>query len=372
MSGSAGQPDSYIDRYRIAVEKQSFQGKYNAPSVIVTLSIALSLYNSLELGLLISTTFKRWRGLYFWSLCACNAGVIFYTLGMMLGYFKLCILWLNATMLNIGWICMIVCQSLVLYSRLGLILDNARILAAVKWMIVVDCIVLITPTIVLNYGTLYTHSDAFGRGYFYIEHIQVAGFSIQELIISGLYVWKTISLLKVLEKPNTRSVIWQLMVMNFVIIGMDIVLIVLQFKHLQLYQEAIKAFVYSVKLKLELNILSKLVDLVHGDSANRRMTLEIIDANTLTGQARSNMQKEMSGLDRLNSTDKVPQDLGEHGYTDGPRTRASVQPVRTSDEDNDMDGIARVVLPQSTNRYSARTSGRDSDILYADMLRSMK
>ena len=75
-------PDGYFED---AVQKQTFDGRYTATSVIVTLSIALAYYNSLEMVLLISATFKRWQGLYFWSLTLCNQGVFFYTLGMMLG-----------------------------------------------------------------------------------------------------------------------------------------------------------------------------------------------------------------------------------------------------------------------------------------------
>ncbi|RMD40235.1 hypothetical protein DV735_g4897, partial [Chaetothyriales sp. CBS 134920] len=236
--------------FAAAIQKETFDGKYAADSVIVTLSIALALYNSLEMTLLIATTFKRWKGLYFWSLSLCNLGIIGYTLGVMLTFFNLGVGWFNLTLNDGAWIVMITCQSLVLYSRLGLILDNAKILTAVKWMIIVDSIVLLISTVVLNFGSKFTTIDAFSEGYFYIEHIQMTVITVQELIISGVYIWKTVSLLKV-------------------------ALVVLQFKHLQLYQEIIKAVVYGVKLKLELNILSKLVDLVGGSGSNvRTMTGE--------------------------------------------------------------------------------------------------
>ncbi|KIW91459.1 uncharacterized protein Z519_08355 [Cladophialophora bantiana CBS 173.52] len=71
------------------------------------------------------------------------------------------------------------------------------------------------------------------------------------------------------------------------IICMDTALVAPQFKRLQLYQESIKAFVYSVKLKLELNILSKLVDLVQRSSIDRSLTLEFIDANSIVGQTQA-------------------------------------------------------------------------------------
>lgn len=214
--------DSFRDSYEVAIEKSTFDGRYDAASVIVTLSIALALYNSLEMAMLISMTFKRWRGLYFWSLVLSTLGVVLYTIGMMTTYYRLGLLAIAKVVLDVGWVMMILCQSLVLYSRLGLILDNANIVNAVKWMIIVDSVILFPIVIIFDFGSTYSRNENFSAGYFYIEHIQITGFTIQELIISGLYVWKTIALLKVLQKQNTRNVIWQLFTINIIIVGMDV------------------------------------------------------------------------------------------------------------------------------------------------------
>ena len=204
------------------MDKGTFDGQYSAASVIVTLSIGLALYNSLEMVLLISSTFKRWKGLYFWSLSICNLGVVLYALGMMLIYFRLSTFWISELLIDSGWLCMVICQSLVLYSRLGLIIDNVKILNAVKWMIIINSIFLGGATIVLDWGKAYSRNPSFSEAYFYMEHIQMTGFTLQELIISGLYVWKTIGLLRVISKENTRSMIWQLLAINIIIIAMDV------------------------------------------------------------------------------------------------------------------------------------------------------
>ena len=208
--------------YAGAVDKNHFNGDYTADSVIVTLSVALALNNSLEMVLLISTTFKRWRGLYFWSLSLCNLGVVLYALGIMLGYFKLGPRPLGSAILDIGWMMMISCQALVLYSRLGLLLDNVKIIAAVKWMIIVTSCTLLPVVCILDFGTTYSNISAFAQGYFYIEHLQMTFITLQELIISGLYVWKTLALLKIISGPNTRSTVWQLLSINVIIIIMDV------------------------------------------------------------------------------------------------------------------------------------------------------
>ncbi|OQV08486.1 hypothetical protein CLAIMM_12750 [Cladophialophora immunda] len=355
--------------YQNAVRKRPFDGRYTATSVIVTLSIGLAFYNSLEMVLLILTTFKRKTGLYFWSLSICNYGVISYTLGITLSYFNICDFWLSGLLLDTGWLCMITCQSLVLYSRLGLILDNVSILRAVKWMIIVNSVLIEGTTVALDWGHAYSPDPAFAQAYFYMEHIQMTIITLQELIISGLYVWKTISLLKVISKENTRSTIWQLLTINVMIICMDTALVMLQYKRLQLYQESIKGFVYSVKLKLELNILSKLVDLVQRNSMDRSMTLEIIDASSIAGQTQAAVRRESwipeqggawsSATDK--GTEKHIEDVHDKNMTD------TLPQCRLPD---DVDGITRVLSQNS--RYTARTASRESDILYAEVLRSLK
>ena len=210
------------DHYEIATSKSSFDGEYTASSVIVTLAVALALYNSLEMILLVTSTFKKFKGLYFWSLVLCNLGVICFALGMMLSYFELCILWLAKVILDIGWVLMILFQALVLYSRLNLIYDSQKILQVVKWMIVFTAITLLIPVVVLDFGTTYSSDPGFARGYFYIEQIQMVGITAQELFISGLYVFKTIQLLKFIQKEHTRSMIWQLFAINVIIISMDV------------------------------------------------------------------------------------------------------------------------------------------------------
>lgn len=201
--------------------RESFHGTYDATSVTLTITQALALYNCLELLLLIFVTFHRWKGLYFWSLTIATVGTISYSIGLMIEYFGLAVLWVGKIFDTGGWMVMVTGQSVVLYSRLGLILANPRILRAVKWMIIVDACCFHVITTILDWGR-YTHNPAYGRGYFYIEYIQMTMFCIQEFIISGLYVWKTAKLLKVISKQGVRRVMWQLFTINVVIIILDV------------------------------------------------------------------------------------------------------------------------------------------------------
>src|ERR1700761_2209245 len=164
-------------------------------AVTVLTCITLSLYNCIELVLIILTTFQTWRGLYFTSLIVATVGIFPYCLGFLLEYFGILVFWAALTFSTIGWVMMITGQSFVLYSRLGLILQNDRVLKAVKWMIITDAIVFHTLTTVFQYCQAYGGEQGpFDRALFYMEKIQMTAFCLQEFIISGLYLWKTVDL----------------------------------------------------------------------------------------------------------------------------------------------------------------------------------
>lgn len=111
------------------------------------------------------------------------------------------------------------------------------------------------------------------------SRILCADILVSQFIISGLYVWKTIELLKVITKQGTRRVILGLFLINVLIIAMDIGLLVLEYRDLYALERAWKPFVYSVKLKLEFVILGKLVDLVQSNQRNLSSTL--MDVNSV-------------------------------------------------------------------------------------------
>jgi len=171
------------------VGDQHFDG-WHSTSIIVLTTATVALYNSCELLLMIATRFKDWRGLLFISLVVASIGVIPYYVGFMLEYFQWTAFWACMTISSIGWVMLITGQSVVLYSRLGLILNNHRILSAVKWMIIIDAIIFHVSTTVVQYGKTYGNEKVtFGHAMYYIEKIQMTGFCIQEFIISALYLW---------------------------------------------------------------------------------------------------------------------------------------------------------------------------------------
>lgn len=166
----------------------------------------------------------------------------------------------------------------------------------------------------------------------------------------------------------------------------QILIIVLQYKHLQLYQESVKAFVYSVKLKLELNVLSKLIDLVHGSSRDRSMTLDMIDSNTINGQTVSDVPRHMSApgpFDDWLAADvkrsEKQQDMGRHDVqpvtassSSGPSHSNDKEDDTDDEKDEDIDRIRRTLSQRSPSVAFARSSGRESDMMYAEMMHSIR
>ncbi|KAL4787663.1 hypothetical protein BJX76DRAFT_353920 [Aspergillus varians] len=242
-------------------------GGLSGSSLSIQLTIAtltgITWYNAIELIALVFVTFSEYRGLYFWSLLiSSSVGLIPYSLGFLLKFFDLTsATWLSVTFITVGWYCMVTGQAIVLYSRLHLVLPNPRILRRVLAMIIINVIILHVPTTVLTYGSNLA-SGGYINGYNVMEKIQMTGFCIQEFILSALYIWETTRMLRLDPDKGKRKIMYQLVAINLIIILMDIGLLVVEYMDYYIMETMIKGVVYSVKLKLEVAVLNKLVFLV--------------------------------------------------------------------------------------------------------------
>jgi hypothetical protein len=246
-------------------------GGYTGDSLALRIVIAsfctLAWYNALELNILIFVTFKKYSGLYFWSLLIASWGIIPYAMGFLFKFFQIISNdFLSISLVTVGWWTMVTGQAVVLYSRLHLVVRNPKVLTRILWMIIVNAIILHTPTTVLTFGSNGTiHTRGFVHGYNVMEKIQMTGFCIQEFIISGIYLWETMNILRIVNQEQTRKTMIQLIYINVIIILMDLGLLGVEYANLYILETSIKGVVYSVKLKLEFAILGKLVQFVtHG------------------------------------------------------------------------------------------------------------
>ncbi|POS70169.1 hypothetical protein DHEL01_v211439 [Diaporthe helianthi] len=241
-------------------------------ALLIGIFLSIAFYNVLELTVSIFTSFKRYTGLYFWSLLVATWGIAFNGTGYLLQHLSLTDLKnLYATLILIGWCSMVTGQSVVLYSRLHIVMHNQKHLRLVLYMIIINALWLHPPIIVLVYGGNSGNPEPFHRGYLVYEKIQLSVFFVQELIISSLYVWETTKRLRLEESighMRTRQIMNHLIWVNVLVALLDVTILALEFTNLTNIQTAWKPLAYSIKLKLEFSILSQLVNLRHGGATS--------------------------------------------------------------------------------------------------------
>lgn len=157
------------------------------------------------------------------------------------------------------WIPMVSGQSLVLYSRLYLINVDKRLRRYALIMIIVNGIVLHTATVVTTAGSNSEASHVFIKPYAIMERIQITVFSVQEFILSGLYVWKAWKFLAVYRSGGSktqdklRAMMLHLILSNIIVVSLDITVIVLEFLglyYIQVSPPTISSSVYMQAFRL--------------------------------------------------------------------------------------------------------------------------
>lgn len=245
---------------------------------IVLVFVSVSLYNVVELNFIILATFKRRSGLYFWSFVVATWGIPPYSIGFIIKSLKLaCPSWVYVTMIVVGWCCMVTGQSVVLYSRLHIVMRNESRLRLVLGMIITNAIICHIPVAVLVYGANSANPEPFVAPYSVYERVQVTLFFVQETIISALYIHETVALMRTRRgggisgggsgRGSTRWLMTHLIVVNIIIVALDITILALEYASMYGMQTSYKALVYSVKLKLEFSILNRLVEMTQGGSS---------------------------------------------------------------------------------------------------------
>jgi uncharacterized protein YhhL (DUF1145 family) len=299
---------------------------------IVLVFLSISLYNVIELTFIIFNTFKRHSGLYFWSFLVSTWGICLYDCGFLIKYYaSSAVGYVAATFIAFGWVAMVSGQSLVLWSRLHLVLRNRFRLKAVLYMICTNGVLMHGAVIPMIYGSFSSDTSKWRQPYSIMEKIQVTVFFIQEIIISSFYIIETVKLMRMERtmgnKRGSRRLMNHLIYVNILIILLDVTILGLEYADQYQYQTSYKAFVYSTKLKLEFTILNRLVEMTTGNkdgsSGPRSHT-----AGTTTG-ARTGI-----ALDTFmsNITDKPPGDVSYEAYAMGGEERPQNRPEPRDDE----------------------------------------
>jgi len=231
-------------------------------SMTIAVFFGIAVYNVVEINVLIFFTFKRRTGLYFWSLLVASWGIIFHVLGFLLKFFSLCTNeYVNITIITIGGTSMVIGQSVVLYSRLHLVVQDGSKIRWILVMIILGFFVFTVPPTILNYGSNSPNPTPFLQPFAIYEKIMLFGFSTEECIISGLYIvetWKTLQILKATRGKDIDRVWKHLIYVNILAILMDFTIIGIEFGNQYAIETSYKSAVYSIKLKLEFAVLNQL------------------------------------------------------------------------------------------------------------------
>lgn len=161
-----------------------------------------------------------------------------------------------------------------------------------------------------------------------MEKVIATLFFVQEMILSGIYIYYTRNMLKpgeAFQKRRFQEVMLHLIYANLLIIALDIILLSLEYTAIWGIWCSFKGVVYSTKLKMEFNILNQLKSLTAGNSWNLAYPNT---SNTLHGE-------ELNTLDRHN----IPGDeswksatRGSHTHTEHFKQNEGVSMGRMTDD----------------------------------------
>ncbi|KAI0880957.1 uncharacterized protein GGS22DRAFT_78266 [Annulohypoxylon maeteangense] len=282
-------------------------GKTWGIDVVVGAFFGIAVYNALEVYILMFNTFRRKNTLYFWTILAANTGVLLHLLYV----FRLWSLAPNlpmAVFTSIGWILMSTGQSLVLYLRLHLVIHDRRKLRWILSLIIFTFITLQVPTTATFLALCASPPDSangkkFKDAFDVFKIAQLAGFLIQEAVISGIYVYafhKTSRRLRMVREDQVKKMLHELIALVVIVVLFDVALIVDELVGNYQIQTTLKPAVYSIKLKAELFVLNNLVTWMQTPSTTSG-----------SGASNPNARKPVP-LDRLSSGHTLTSEVKSH------------------------------------------------------------
>lgn len=230
--------------------------------------VGMTLYLFVEVNVVIFRAFKRKQGLYFWSMEIGSLGILMESVGIILKYFatpSANAIWpLYTLLIAIGWSFYTTAQSLVLYSRLHLVTRNQKIQRYVLYMIVSTVFLFVVPHMILMWPAYNTSdhemSSLWSPREAIVQRYTQIGYTITESIISGLYIWSLVGLLRLKSNIRQRRVMTDLVYVNLVVIAFDLLQVIFVYTNQLGISQPVQSFSYILKLRLEFVVLNQLMD----------------------------------------------------------------------------------------------------------------
>ncbi|KAF2262559.1 hypothetical protein CC78DRAFT_561255 [Lojkania enalia] len=235
---------------------------------------AVAWYIAVELNIRLFYLFRHRKGLYFWSCALCTWGLILHPLAIMLADFMVIKdPRVSVPLIYLSWWLMTIPFSLVMYSRLNLIMSSHKyILRGVLCMIIFTTLCVSIPSMVLGPWSQQPTPSGIRLASIYSIWLRIenATWFVQETIISLIYIIYTYKHLKDLPLfssyssstiAGSKQVMHHLIATNIIIIVLDIALMSIVYAGLFYLGGSFKPAVYGVKLRIEFSILNRLVEM---------------------------------------------------------------------------------------------------------------
>ena len=226
--------------------------------------IGITIFLVLETNVEIFRVFKKRQGLYFWALEAGTWGCLINAIGTILKYLSAVKkIWPLYTLAMLAsWSVYSLAELLVLYSRLHLIIQSARVQRWVFVLIISTIFLFLIPTWVVVWpawdpdpkiSSLWSPRDGI------VERYTQLGFSLIECLISGIYIYSLIGLLRLKNSVRQRRVMLDLIYVNIIVVAFDILVVVLVYLNQLGLSHPVQTFSYILKLRLEFVVLNQLM-----------------------------------------------------------------------------------------------------------------
>ncbi|KAH8692469.1 hypothetical protein GQ44DRAFT_666999 [Phaeosphaeriaceae sp. PMI808] len=235
------------------------------------LGISWYICVDLNVRLLFNTTR---RGLYVWSCLLCSWGILVHTVSILLSNFNVWKGYSVVVFILISFAIYVTAQSFVLYSRLNLVLSRTVVTHYVLAMILVNSTIFGLGTAIFGMIAIHPSMAAkLGKPFLTWDKVQLAAFTVQETVISSIYIVETkrvLSHMAVLtDKHRTRCVLRHLIYINIFIICLDISLMGVCYAGFFFLQGYLKAAIYAIKVRMEFTILNQLRSALPSSSQRR-------------------------------------------------------------------------------------------------------
>ncbi|KAH7397148.1 hypothetical protein BKA66DRAFT_508942 [Pyrenochaeta sp. MPI-SDFR-AT-0127] len=250
--------------------------------------VGAAWYICVELNVRLWFSYLRKRGLYFWACFVGTQGVLTQPLLIVLADFgQIKNPYVAFTFIYLSWWMLVIPQSVVLYSRLHLIVSNPKHNRYVLYMIIFTTIFVSLPTVGLGVAAQASRIPHILSANLIWDRVQVTIFFLQETIISILYIVETRRVLlnrSILGQDDTtvRTVMRHLIYTNILVVFLDCSLLAMSYSPYFYVQAAFKPCVYGVKLRVEFSILNRLVSTLRGSLAHLK-TVSSGHTPTLSG-----------------------------------------------------------------------------------------